>query len=92
MTENETLFLIYTVVTCSIAFGIGFTYAFFNGYFEYKKTEYKIKNCKHETFVKSSQYTHTIYNSDLNKSNTVYKFSCANCGLVKYKAVIEEKD
>lgn len=90
MTEGETLFLIWTVVSCSIAFGFGVGCAIYNGYFEYKKDERKMLNCSHKYFTRFDKYTHVVYDSELNVSKTTYKFKCSNCGIIKYKEVIDE--
>ena len=85
MTEGETLFLIWTVVTCTIAFVAGFLCSFYSGYFEYKKGEQKMLSCKHEYFTKVDNYSHVVYDSQLNVSKITYKFKCSDCGLIKYK-------
>ena len=87
MTEGETLFLIWTVLTCSAAFVVGFLCSFYSGYFEYKKDERKMLNCSHKYFTKVDEYSHVVYDSELNVSKTTYKFKCSNCGIFKYKEV-----
>lgn len=87
MTEGETLFLIWTVVTCSVTFVLGIVFTIYSGYFEYKKTEQKVLNCKHEYFTKVDSYSHVVYDSELKVSKTTYKFKCTNCGFIKHKEV-----
>ena len=87
MTEGEILFLIWTVATCATTFVAGFLCSFYSGYFEYKKDEREMLNCKHEYFTKVDNYSHVVYDSELNVSKTTYKFKCSNCGLIKYKEV-----
>ena len=91
MSEGGAIILLLGLFSVG-AFMFGWVVCMFNGYYEYKLGKIKKQECEHEHFYREDTWTEVIYDSELDKSNTVYKFSCANCGLVKYKAVIEEKD
>ena len=84
--------LCWTGIVTIVSFSIGWLVCMFNGYYEYKTDKIKQQQCNHDHFYREDRWTEVIYNSELAKSSTVYKFTCASCGLVKYKSVIEEKD
>ena len=91
MSEGGAIILLLGLFSVG-AFMFGWVVCMFNGYYEYKLDKIKKQECEHEHFYREDTWTEVIYDSDLDKSKTVYKFSCTNCGLVKYKSVIEEKD
>ena len=86
MQEGYVVFGVLTVIAIFFTFA-GWFICMLNGYYDYYTDKIKQKECEHKHFHKYDNYSHTVYDNNLNEKKVCFKFECLDCGLIKYKEI-----